>query len=100
MHFSIVSTSTTLKVKLTEMFWYQCSFQQAYLVKPPQIIQPVALLMFRVDVIQMFRPLVPIQICQAKLVLGLLLVNATFLCPDICMIYIPSTLFSLNFWTG
>ena len=43
-----------------------CSFQQTYLVKPPQILQPVALLMFRVEVIQMFLPVVPIQICQAK----------------------------------
>jgi hypothetical protein len=42
---------------------------QPYLVKPPQILQPVALLMFRVEVIQMFLPIVPIQICQAKLVL-------------------------------
>jgi hypothetical protein len=49
------------------MLWYQCSFQQTYLVKPPQILQPVALLMFRVEVIQMFLPIVPIQICQAKL---------------------------------
>ena len=38
-------------------------------VKPPQILQPVALLMFRVEVIQMLLPNVPIQICQAKLVL-------------------------------
>ena len=45
------------------------AFQQTYLVKPPQILQPVALLMFRVEVIQMFLPIVPIQICQAKLVL-------------------------------
>jgi hypothetical protein len=39
------------------------------LVKPPQILQPVALLMFRVEVIQMLLPSAPIQICQAKLVL-------------------------------
>ena len=45
------------------------AFQQTYLVKPPQILQPVALLMFRVEVIQMFLPIVPIQICRAKLVL-------------------------------
>ena len=45
------------------------AFQQPYLVKPPQILQPVALLMFRVEVIQMLLPIVPIQICQAKLVL-------------------------------
>jgi hypothetical protein len=25
---------------------------------------------------------------------------STCLCPDICIISIPSTLFSLNFWTG
>jgi hypothetical protein len=61
------TSSATLK--LIEMFWYQCSFQQTYLVKPPQIIHPVALLMFRVEVIQMFLPIVPIQICKAKLVL-------------------------------
>jgi hypothetical protein len=29
-------------------------FQQAYLVKPPQILQPVALLIFRVEAIPMF----------------------------------------------
>jgi hypothetical protein len=33
-----------------------------FLVKPPQILQSVALLMFRVEVIQMFLPIVPIQI--------------------------------------
>ena len=61
------TSSATLK--LIEMLWYQCSFQQTYLVKPPQILQPVALLMFRVEVIQMFLATVSIQICQAKLVL-------------------------------
>jgi hypothetical protein len=45
------------------------AFRQTYLVKPPQILQPVALLMFRVEVSQMFLPIEPIQICQAKLVL-------------------------------
>ena len=30
------------------------AFQQTYLVKPPQILQPVALLMFRVEAIPMF----------------------------------------------
>jgi hypothetical protein len=44
-------------------------FSANLLVKPPQILQPVALLMFRVEAIQMFLPIVPIQICQAKLVL-------------------------------
>jgi hypothetical protein len=29
------TSSATLK--LIEMLWYQCSFQQTYLVKPPQI---------------------------------------------------------------
>jgi hypothetical protein len=48
---------------------YQCSFQQTYLVKPPQILQPVTLLMFRVEAIPMFLLTVPIQICQVKLVL-------------------------------
>ena len=43
--------------------------EQTYLLKPPQILQPVALLMFRVEVIQMFLPIVAMQICQAKLVL-------------------------------
>ena len=37
------------------------AFQQTYLVKPPQILQPVALPMFLLTV--------PIQICQVKLVL-------------------------------
>ena len=46
------------------------AFQQTYLVKPPQILQPVALLMFRVEAIPMFLLTVPIQICQVKLVLG------------------------------
>jgi hypothetical protein len=63
------TSSVTLKLIKLEMLWYQCSFQQTYLVKSPQILQPVALLMFRVEVIQMFLPIVPIQICQAKLVL-------------------------------
>ena len=45
------------------------AFQQHYLVKPPQILQPVALLMFRVEAIPMFLFIVPIQICQVKLVL-------------------------------
>ena len=45
------------------------NFQQTYLVKPPQILQPVALLMFRVEAIPMFLLTVPIQICQVKLVL-------------------------------
>ena len=45
------------------------AFQQTYLVKPPQILQPVALLMFRVEPILMFLLTVPIQICQVKLVL-------------------------------
>jgi hypothetical protein len=45
------------------------AFQQTYLVKPPQILQPVALLMFRVEAIPMFLLTVPIQICQVKLVL-------------------------------
>ena len=45
------------------------AFQQTYLVKPPQIIQPVALLMFRVEAIPMFLLTVPIQICEVKLVL-------------------------------
>ena len=45
------------------------AIQQTYLVKPPQILQPVALLMFRVDAIPMFLLTVPIQICQVKLVL-------------------------------
>ena len=44
------------------------AFQQTYLVKPPQILQPVALLMFRVEAIPMFLLTVPIQICQVKLV--------------------------------
>ena len=44
------------------------AFQQTYLVKPPQILQPVALLMFRVEAIPMFLFTVPIQICQVKLV--------------------------------
>jgi hypothetical protein len=42
------TSSATLKVKLTEML-----FSKTYLVKPPQIIQPVALLMFRVEAIPM-----------------------------------------------
>ena len=46
------------------------AFQQTYLVKPPQILQPVSLLMFRVEAIPMFLLTVPIQICQVKLVLG------------------------------
>ena len=66
---NILSNTETVKVKLTEMLWYQCSFQQTYLVKPPQILQPVALLMFRVEAIPMFLLTVPIQICQVKLVL-------------------------------
>ena len=45
------------------------AFQQSYLVKPPQILQPVALLMFRVEAIPMFLLTVPIHICQVKLVL-------------------------------
>ena len=45
------------------------AFHQTYLVKPPQILQPVALLMFRVEPILMFLLTVPIQICQVKLVL-------------------------------
>jgi hypothetical protein len=45
------------------------AFQQTYLVKPPQILQPVALLIFRVEAIPMFLLTVPIQICQVKLVL-------------------------------
>ena len=45
------------------------AFQQTYLVKPPQILQPVALLMFRVEAIPMLLFTVPIQICQVKLVL-------------------------------
>ena len=45
------------------------AIQQTYLVKPPQILQPVALLMFRVEAIPMFLLTVPIQICQVKLVL-------------------------------
>jgi hypothetical protein len=45
------------------------AFQQSYLVKPSQILQPVALLMFRVEAIPMFLLTVPIQICQVKLVL-------------------------------
>ena len=45
------------------------AFQQTYLVKPPQILQPVALLIFRVEVVPMFLLTVPIQICQVKLVL-------------------------------
>ena len=45
------------------------AFQQTYFVKPPQILQPVALLMFRVEAIPMFLLTVPIQICQVKLVL-------------------------------
>ena len=45
------------------------AFQQTYFVKPPQILQPVALLMFRVEAIPMFFLTVPIQICQVKLVL-------------------------------
>ena len=45
------------------------AFQQTYLVKPPQILQPVALLMFRVEPIPMFLLTVPIQIGQVKLVL-------------------------------
>ena len=40
------------------------AFQQTYLVKPSQILQPVALLMFRVEAIPMFLFTVPIQICQ------------------------------------
>ena len=45
------------------------AFQQTYLVKRPQIIQPVAL-MFRVEAIPMLLlTAVPIQICQVKLVL-------------------------------
>ena len=35
----------------------------------PQILQPVALLIFRVEAIPMFLLTVPIQICQVKLVL-------------------------------
>ena len=49
--------------------WYQLSSTYLVQLQHPQIIQPVALLMFRVEVIQMFLPIVPIQICQAKLVL-------------------------------
>ena len=45
------------------------AFQQIYLVKPPHILQPVALLMFRVEAIPMLLLTVPIQICQVKLVL-------------------------------
>ena len=45
------------------------AFQQTYLVKHPQILQPVALLMFRVEAIPMFLLTVLIQICQVKLVL-------------------------------
>jgi hypothetical protein len=45
------------------------AFQQTYLVKPPQILQPVALLMFRVEAIPMFLLTIPIQICQVKLIL-------------------------------
>ena len=45
------------------------AFQQTYLVKPPQILQPVAFLMFRVEAIPMFLLTVPIQICEVKLVL-------------------------------
>jgi hypothetical protein len=49
------------------------AFQQTYLVKPPQILQPVALLMFRVEAIPMFLLTVPIQICQVKLTSEVLL---------------------------
>jgi hypothetical protein len=59
------TSSATLK--LIEMVWYQLS--ATYLVKHPQIIQPVALLKFRVEAIPMFLLTVPIQICQVKLVL-------------------------------
>ena len=45
------------------------TFQQTYLVIPPQILQPVAILMFGVEAILMFLLTVPIQICQVKLVL-------------------------------
>ena len=44
------------------------AFQQTYLVKPPQILQPVALLMFRVEAIPMFLLTVPIQITGARCV--------------------------------
>ena len=59
------TSSATLK--LIEMLWYQLS--ATYLVKLPQILQPVALMMFRVEAIPMFLLTVPIQICQVKLVL-------------------------------
>jgi hypothetical protein len=55
-------------MKLIEMLWNQLS--ATYLVELPQILQPVALLMFRVEAIPMFLLTVPIQICQVKLVLS------------------------------
>ena len=51
------------------MLWYQLSATYLVQLQHAQILQPVALLMFRVEVIQMFLPIVPIQIGQAKLVL-------------------------------
>ena len=51
------------------MLWYQLSATYLVQLQHAQMLQPVALLVFRVEVIQMFLPIVPIQICQAKLVL-------------------------------
>ena len=61
--------SNILSNTVTESETNRNAFQQTYLVKPPQILQPVALLMFRVEAIPMFLLTVPIQICQVKLVL-------------------------------
>jgi hypothetical protein len=44
------------------------AFQQTYLVKPLQILQPVALLMFRVEAIPMLLLTVPIYMSFVKIV--------------------------------
>jgi hypothetical protein len=67
-HRDCFDTSNILSNTENESETNRNAFQQTYLVKPPQILQPVALLMFRVEAIPMFLFTVPIQICQVKLV--------------------------------
>ena len=61
--------TSSARPKLIEMLWYQLSATYLVQLQNPQILQPVALLMFRVEAIPMFLLTVPIQICQVKLVI-------------------------------
>ena len=59
------------------------AFQQTYLVKPPQILQPVALLMFRVEAIPMFLLTVPIQNMSSQIssmIYGVVIHNKWWMC--------------------